>query len=74
MLVLNPSHILFSGSYTLFITSVFYEVLSHLLLLKFIRHQKLHIFAGFIVTSYLFYLSRGENSAIFYIHLLCLLY
>lgn len=74
MLVFNPSHVMFSGPHDFFIAGVFFEVVSHLLLLVFFQTRRFVFFVGFLLASNLFYQCRAENSVVFYLHALCVLY
>jgi hypothetical protein len=74
LLALNPAHVMFSGPHDFFIAGVFFEVVSHLLLLVFFQTRHFVFFAGFLLASHLFYQCRAENNAIFYLHALCVLY
>lgn len=74
LVALNPTHVLFSGNYDFFVPSVFYEVLSHLLLLVFLGSGSAAVLPGFLLASTAFYHCRPENSVIFFLHGACLLY
>ena len=72
LLALNPAHVMFSGPYDFIVASVFFEVLSHMLLLIFFQTGRPWPFIGFLMSSYLFYLSRPENSVVFFLHAICI--
>ena len=74
LLAFNPAHVMLTGPHDFFITGVFFEVVSHLLLLLFFQTRRFVFFGGFLLASNLFYLSRPENSVVFYLHGLCVLY
>ncbi len=74
LLAFNPAHVMFSGPHDFFIAGVFFEVVSHLLLLVFFQTRHFVFFVGFLLASNLFYQCRAENNVIFYLHALCVLY
>ncbi len=74
LLAFNPAHVMFSGPHDFFITGVFFEVVSHLLLLVFFQTRHFAYFVGFLLASNLFYQCRAENNVVFYLHASCVLY
>jgi len=74
LLAFNPVHVMYSGPHDFLIAAVFFEVVSHLLLLVFFQTRHFIFFAGFLLASDIFYQCCPENSVVFYLHALCVLY
>lgn len=73
MMALHPVHVLFSVHYDFYAVSVFYDALTQLFLLRYLRERRTADLATFVLASYLFCNSRVENHAVFYANTLMLM-
>ncbi len=70
MVALSPLHVLFSVHYDFYAVSVFYDAITQLFLLRYLRARRLGDLVTFAIASYLFCNSRVENHTVFYLNTL----